>query len=122
MISSPDYLANLDLIAGALESFTSGIRNLIKATRKNLQKIENDIELVRSMPYDFSFRQKHINTLRELIDKQQTKIRKYSPQDEEREALIKQVVELRRKLDRASEKRKGTLFKRLAPAKKKAYN
>ena len=100
----------------------SGIRNLIKVTRQNLQKIDVDIHLVRSMPTDFSFRQKHMNTLRELISKQQRKIEKHCPENDERDTLIKQVVQLRRRLDQASKRGKGTLFKHLAPAKKKVYD
>lgn len=101
----------------------SGIRNLIKATTQNLQKIENDVDVVFSMPSDVPFRQKHVDTLRELVSKQQAKIEKHWPQNVGRETALKRVLELRRKIDQAAaQKTKTTLFKRLAPTKKKAYN
>jgi hypothetical protein len=50
------------------------------------------------------------------------KIEKQLQQSAQRDALLKRVIQLRRKMDRASsEKTNGGLLKRLAPAKKKAY-
>ena len=101
----------------------SGSRNLVKATTQTLQKIETDLNIVRSVPHNFPFRQTQVETLRESINKQQAKVEKHWPQSAQRGALLKQVLELRRKLDRTSSKRtKKALFERLAPAKKKAYS
>jgi hypothetical protein len=100
----------------------SGSRNLLKETKHSLQKIENDLAVVRSIPSDFSFRQKHLATLSKLISKQQTNIEtklSHAPQQEE---LLKRTSMLRRKAEQiSSDKSNGTLLKRLAPAKKKAY-
>jgi len=101
----------------------SGARNILKVTTQNLQKIENDLVIVRSIPHNFPFRQRHVETLQDLINKEQARIVKQWPESAERDALLKRVLELRRKLNRTSSKRtKNALFERLAPAKKKAYS
>lgn len=100
----------------------SGTRNLLKATKHSLQKIENDLVIVRSIPHNFPFRQKHLASLSKLISKQQMNIERKLPHITQREELLKQTINLRRKVERMScDKSTGTLLKRLAPAKKKAY-
>ena len=44
------------------------------------------------MPYDFPFRQKHVDTLRELISKQQAKIEKHWPQNGERDKVLNEFL------------------------------
>lgn len=100
----------------------SGTRNLLKATKHNLQKIENDLVVVRSIPHNFPFRQKHLASLSKVISKQQMNIERKLPHTTQREELLKQTINLQRKVERMScDKSTGTLLKRLAPAKKKAY-
>jgi len=100
----------------------SGTRNLLKATKHSLQKIENDLVVVRSIPHNFPFRQKHVATLSKLLGQQEMKIERMLPHTAQREELLKRTSKLRRKAERmSSEKSNGTLLKRLAPAKKKAY-
>jgi hypothetical protein len=100
----------------------SGARNLLKATKQSLQKIENDLVVVRSIPNNFPFRQKHLATLSKLISKQQTNVETKLPHTAQRGELLKRTTELRRKVERlSSDKSVGTLLKRLAPVKRKAY-
>jgi hypothetical protein len=100
----------------------SGARNLLKATDHNLQKIETDLVVARSLPYNFPFRQRHLATLAKLVSKQQVNIEKKLPHTAQREELLKRTSKLRRDVDRiSSEKNSGNLLKRIAPVKKKAY-
>jgi len=101
----------------------SGTRNLLKATTQSLQKIENDLSIVRLIPDTFPFRKKHVSALTELIRKQELTIEQRWPQSDERDTLLKRITELRRKIDRTlADKRNGTLLNKLAPAKKRAYS
>ena len=101
----------------------SATRNLLKATKHDLQKIENDLVIVRSIPYDFPFRKKHLATLSKLISKQQLNAETKLPHTLQREQLLKRTAQLQRKVERmSSDKRSGNLLKRLPPTKKKAYS
>jgi hypothetical protein len=100
----------------------SASRNLLKATKHNLQKIENDLVVVRSIPHNFPFRQKHLATLSKLVSEQQVNIEKKLPHTTQRDELLKRTSKLRRDVDRiSSEKTSGSLLKRVAPVKKRAY-
>ncbi len=100
----------------------SGARNLVKATNQNLQKIEKDLVVARSIPNDFPFRQKHLATLSKLISEQQVNIEKKLPHTTQQDELLKRTSKLRGDVDRiSSEKTSGNLLKRVAPVKKKAY-
>jgi molecular chaperone HtpG len=101
----------------------SAVRNLMRYTSQNLGKIETDLGVLRAIPHNFPFREKHQKALGELIRKQETNIQKRFPIGSEKEALLKRVTELARKLDRtASLKTKSTVLHRIAPAKKRAYS
>jgi len=100
----------------------SAVRNMMKSTKQNIEKIESDLNVIRSMPFDLNLRNKYVVRVRELISMQKARIEKHWPQNEERDNLIKRVIYLERKLERLSESGKGTLFKDLPPARKRAYN
>jgi hypothetical protein len=100
----------------------SGTRNLLKATKQNLQKIQNDLIVIRSIPHNFRFRKKHLVTLSRFIKKQQINIDTKLPHIRQREELLKLNAQLQRQVGQLSAKRGGgALLKRLAPAKRKAY-
>ena len=100
----------------------SATRNLLKATKHNLQKIESDLIVARSIPYNFPFRQKHLAILSKLVSKQQVDIEKKLPHTEEREELVKRIAQLERKVERMlTDKETGTLLKHVATTKRKVY-
>lgn len=100
----------------------SGTRNLLKAIKYNLQKIETDLIVARSIPYNFPFRQRHLATLSKLVSKHQVNIEKKLLHTAQREELLKRTSKLRRDVDRLSSKKtSGSLLKHIPPVKKKAY-
>ncbi|MBI4256852.1 ATP-binding protein [Candidatus Uhrbacteria bacterium] len=101
----------------------SASRNFLKATKHNLQKIENDLVVARSIPHSFPFRRRHLSALSKLIRKQEINIEKKLADTTQRGELLNRIIKLRREVERlSSDRSNGTLLKRLTPAKKKAYS